>query len=177
MKSPGKISGLFKIHSMNATQFKKWVTGLTMLLLFSCVSTKKVIQDAQAFVITPQQGTVQVDEKGNEVSPLPSPVIIVFVHSKSNELNWDSAWFNNRSYAIKQQLITQPFEMGVDGKTGEKITLTPKEGTFLFQLQIVPKLSKGEEWANSIRLRGSIRNKTVYKEISPIRSIQTPDAQ
>lgn len=151
--------------------------SIVCFLLLSCASAKKVIQTAEAFVVTPQQGTVRVDEKGNEVSPVPTPVIIVFVHSKSNKVNWDSAWFGSKTYPVVQQQITQPIEMGVDSNTGEKISFSPNEDSYLFQLQVTPQLSKGEEWANSIRVRASFQNKTIYKEVAPVRAIKTPDAQ
>jgi len=171
------MSGLFKFIIMRFSVNHQWLIVVLCFLLFSCAGAKKVIQTAEAFVFTPQQGTVRVDEKGNEVSPVSTPVIIVFVHCRSNKVNWDSAWFGNKAYAVVQQQITQPIEMGIDGNTGENITISPKEGAYLFQLRVSPQLSKGEEWANSIRLRASYRNKTIRKEVAPIRPIKTPDAQ
>jgi hypothetical protein len=171
------MSGLFKFIIMRFSVNHQWLIVVLCFLLFSCAGAKKVIQTAEAFVLTPQQGTVRVDEKGNEVSPTPTPVIIVFVHCRSNKVNWDSAWLGNKAYAVVQQLITKPIEMGADSNTGEKITISPQEGAYLFQLQITPQFIKGEERVNSIRVRASYQNKTIYREVSPVRSIQTPDAQ
>jgi hypothetical protein len=171
------MSGLFKFIIMRFSVNHQWLIVVLIFLLFSCAGAKRVIQTAEAFVMTPQQGTVRVEEKGHEVSPVPIPVIIVFIHSKSNKVNWDSAWFGNKAYPVAQQQITRPIEMGVDSNTGEKITISPKEGAYLFQLQVSPQLSKGDEWANSIRLRASYQNKAIDKEVAPIRSIKGPDAQ
>lgn len=155
----------------------QWLIVFLCFLMFSCAGAKKVIQTAEAFVFTPQQGTVQLDEKGNEVSPVPTPVIVVFLHCRSNKIKWDSAWFGNQAYPVVQQQITQPIEMGMDSNTGEKITISPKDGAYLFQLQVSPQLLKGEEWAGTIRIRADYKNKTVYRDVTPLRSIKMPDAQ
>lgn len=155
----------------------QWFTVMVSIILFSCSGPKNVIQSAEAFIVTPQQGTVKVDEKGNEVDPIPSPVIVVFVHCTSNKVNWDSAWLGNSQYPVLQQPVTQPLEMGTDATTGNKIMIRPQEGSYLFQLQVNPRPLKGEEWAGSIRVRASYRNKTILKEVAPIRTITTPDAQ
>jgi hypothetical protein len=147
------------------------------IILLSCAGVKKTIQHTEAFVLQPQQGNVQVDEKGNEVSPLPQKLIVIFVQSKSADVKWDSAWFGNKSLSVSQQLISQTLEMGVEENTGKKIVITPAEGMYLFQLQVQPQLLKGEEWASSIRIRGSLRNKSIYTEVTPIRPLQLPDAQ
>lgn len=155
----------------------KWISFSAIVFLFSCAGSKNLIKDADAFVITLQQGMVQVDEKGNEVSKQPGSMILVFMQSPSNQLKFDSAWIDNKAYAVLQQQLTQPFEIGTDVATGENIIITPNEGSFLYQVQITPSQSQGEEQAGSIRVRANYRNKTIYKNVAPIRSVKTPDAQ
>lgn len=136
-----------------------------------------MIRQAEAFIVTPQIGMMQVDEKGNPVTPAPRPFVMVFVQSRSASIKWDSAWLGNQPLPVTQQPITQTVEMGVDASTGESILIKQQEGWFLFKLEIQPASLKSEKRENSIRIRGYYKNKPIYTDITTVRQLTDPDAQ
>lgn len=141
------------------------------MFLISCAWPKKALHEAEAFYITSNPGMVAVDEKGNEQTTVQKTVVIIYVQAKTTELVWDTAWFNEIAYPVKHRTqLLQAFEAGYN-KNGEKITIQPKPGFYLFQLQVEPPITSGAELPVSILLRAIYRGKTMVKKISPVRSI------
>lgn len=114
---------------------------------------------------------VAVDEKGNEQTTVQKTVVIIYVQTKTTELVWDTAWFNEIAYPVKRRTqLLQAFEAGYN-KNGEKITIHPKPGFYLFQLQVEPPITYGAELPVSILLRAIYRGKTMVKKIEPVLTI------
>jgi hypothetical protein len=147
------------------------------LFLVACSGVKKTIVDARAYVLTPQRGTVQVDEKGNEVPPVPENVITVYLESKKDALTFDSAWIYNRAYPVRMQIITNSFEAGFDENTGEKIMISASPEHYLYQLQVNSNTGKAEELPSSITIRIFRKGKRWVTSVSPIKKIRGFDAQ
>lgn len=141
------------------------------IFLISCAWPKKAIHEAEAFYITTNPGIVAVDEKGNERTPVQTTVVVIYVQAKTTELAWDTAWFNDVAYPVKSRTqLQQAFEAGYN-KNGEKITIQPKPGFYLFQLQVEPLITPETELPGSILLRSIYRGKTMVKKIFPILTI------
>jgi hypothetical protein len=157
-------------------KYKEFLIGI--LFLAACSSGKRVIGTAEAFIITQQFGTVAVDEKGNEVTPGNSTVLVMYIQTRSTDVKWDSVWLNNKPYGVMTQTeIKQPFEAGFDNTTGEKIMIQPAAGFYLYQLTVAPQMTKGSEWPASLTLRTWYRNKPLMKEIKPLKTLRPYDAQ
>lgn len=152
------------------------VIGCVVFLL-ACSGVKKAIISAEAYSLTAQRGTVQVDEKGNETATVAATVITVYVESKYNALQFDSAWVNDRSYSVQTQMITNPLEVGFEENTGQKIIVGSSGKNYIYQLQVVPIVKKGEELPGSINIRLVRKGESVVKTVNPIKRIQPYDAQ
>ena len=147
-----------------------------LFLLYSCSSANKILISGEAFSVEVQKGNVQVNETGEELNPMATNVVTVYLHTKTDELLIDSAWLNNNPHAFTVQPIEQTFEIGYNSRN-EKITVTPTDKGFLYQVTIVPLLKAGEEAVAEVRLRYRYRNKVFYKSIASITAIRPFDAQ
>jgi hypothetical protein len=168
-------AGLF-----NMIQFERIRTAIVFscfLFLLACSGVKRTIVNAKAYALTAQRGTVQVDDKGNEVPWVPETVITVYVEAKQDAVKFDSAWLNNQAYLVRMQMITNTLEIGFDENTGEKIIISPSPENYLYQLQIISIAGKGEELPSSVTVRLLQKGKRSATLVSPVKKIRGLDVQ
>lgn len=109
------------------------------LLFCSCVQQKKLIKQVQAFYNIPQPGIIQADQNGEEATVIKDTIIIIFIETTIQPIQWDSAWSNIQQFHIVSQLIKEKtYEAGFKKGTNEKIIITTQPGNYLYQLQLQP---------------------------------------
>ena len=147
------------------------------ILPAACSGVNKAIISAKAYSITAQSGTVQVDEKGNEVTPTTQNIITVYVESKYKDVEFDSAWINNTSYVVKVQKIANPIEIGFEENSGQKVMITPSAQNNFYQLQAAPLLKNGEEFPASLTIRLLRKGKNTVRSVGPVTRLRAYDPQ
>lgn len=150
---------------------------VSFILLAACSGVNKAIISAKAYSITSQSGTVQLDEKGNEITPIVQNIITVYVESKYKDVEFDSAWINNTSYAVQVQKILNPLELGFEENSGQKVTITPSAQNYIYQLQATPVIKKGEEFPASLTIRLLRKGKNTVRSVGPVTRLQAYDSQ
>ncbi len=150
---------------------------VSFILLAACSGVNKAIISAKAYSITSQSGTVQLDEKGNEITPIVQNIITVYVESKYKDVEFDSAWINNTSYAVQVQKILIPLELGFEENSGQKVTITPSAQNYIYQLQATPIIKKGEEFPASLTIRLLRKGKNTVRSVGPVTRLQAYDSQ
>lgn len=109
----------------------------TLFILNSCVTSKGLVPQTHSFFIHKQYGIIKVDENGNEVKLKEDTVIVIYAEAINNKLTWDTAWYNNKVYHVSFQTMSNgTYEAGFNKQTAKPVTVSAKEGNFLYQLQL-----------------------------------------
>ncbi|MBX9782984.1 MAG: hypothetical protein K2X48_06810 [Chitinophagaceae bacterium] len=106
-----------------------------VLLVSSCITEKKIIHSKACYALEIIPGTVKASENDEGVLKNDT-VVIVYIRSKRNDLQWDSAVVNGQVYKVTSQIISSNrYEAGINAVTGKKELITAAEGDVLYQLQ------------------------------------------
>ncbi len=145
-------------------------------LATGCVSARKVIIEAQAYSSVVQKGTIQKNEEEEGAASTQTNVISVYVHTKTNQLQFDSVWLNDQPFSFQVQQLKQPLELGFD-LNNEKQIVAPKSKQFLFQLTVIGAVKTGGKRIETVRLKGQYKQRHFYQVIQPVVPLQGFDAQ
>jgi hypothetical protein len=147
---------------------------LQVLMLVACAQPQKLVKKLHAFSMLPRQGTVQVDEMGNE-RPVPSDTLyVVFAETATDSITWKAAWIGDRYFSVVAERVNGSIsEPGLDPASGKPVTLQPAKGRSLYRLvlQAAHPVTAEEHKvrAGVVLLSGTFRNKPFELQTEPIR--------
>lgn len=148
-----------------------------MILFFSsvnylsCAQSKTLVKEVHAFYVERMPGNIPSVPSLIRIDTL----ITIYLETTTKLITWDTALKNNAAYLIRASLIEQTsFEVGKNKKTEEKIIITPREGLFLWQLQleliepgiVVPVIQ--EITGKGIILKGKYKGKKLVQKVDKI---------
>lgn len=170
--------------------FNKVVIRIWAIVLFfltpaflACSQSKSVIKKSYGYYIFRLPGNIPVDMNGE---PLPGfrgdTVQTIYIETSVKDIKWDSAWKQNHAYTI---IITPVNEAKVDvglPKNGDQhIFIEPKEGNYLWRLDLLPvdaDINPPFKSKNSgeVILRGNYKGKIIEHKVSNLVELYTPDS-
>lgn len=126
-------------------------------------------------------GTIMKDEKGDPVPAKPITLVLVFAETKSNEVLWDTAWFEHKAWKLIPAIAEKGlFEVGLQKMNDEKVVIKADSGFFLYQLYLEPinrSFALPEQYEEGkILLKGRYRNHIFYRKAETPRQIRAFDA-
>lgn len=147
---------------------------LQILMLMACAQPQKLVKKLHAFSMLPAQGTVQVDERGNELPGPSDTLYVVFAETATDSIAWKAAWIGNRYFTVVTERVNGSIsEPGLDPASGKPVTLQPAKGRSLYRLVLQAAHSSGSQErsvsAGTILLTGTFRNKPFELQSDPIR--------
>lgn len=117
--------------------------GLLVVFLFlvvsitSCAQTKHGIRKIHAFSREQMPGNIPMPGLG--IPGGPDTVYTIYAETSDKNIQWDSAWVNNKTYTVKTVWLNENrAEPGIGKSNGEKIVLKGDNKWFLSVLYLVP---------------------------------------
>jgi len=142
--------------------------------ILSCAQPRKMVKELYAFSMLPQQGAVQVDDKGNELPSATDTIYVVFAETVTDSIVWKTAWVGGRYFTITAERLNGSVqEPGLNPEDGSPVRLKPGKGHSFYRLVLQPAQAATAPAPTAapgtILLQGGYRNKMFEKETAPIR--------
>lgn len=136
---------------------------------FACAQSKYAIKNIYAIYKVHLPGNIRVDENGNEI-PSRDTVNLIYIESPTEDIHWDTAWKNGKTYFILPTLIdTGSFDVGTNKMTNKNIIIHASAGNKLWQLQLILSEKKNLPpvtiLQNEILLQGTYNGKRILQKI------------
>jgi hypothetical protein len=114
-------------------------------------------------------GNIRVDENGNEITSRDT-VNLIYIESPTEDIHWDTAWKNGKTYFILPTLIdTGSFDVGTNKMTNKNIIIHASAGNKLWQLQLILSEKKNLPSVtilqDEILLQGTYNGKRILQKI------------
>jgi hypothetical protein len=143
--------------------------SLLSIGFFACAQSKYAVKNIYSFYKVHLPGNIPVDENGNEI-PSRDTVNLIFIESSKEDIHWDTAWKNGKTYFIIPTLIdTGFFDVGTNKMTNENMIIHAFAGNKLWQLQLIASEKKILQPSNilqgEILLRGTYNGKRILQKI------------
>jgi hypothetical protein len=105
----------------------------------TCAQPLHGFQKGYAFFKKSMPGNIQVDEKGNEVSPVADTVRFIFIESKGKlPPSIDNVIYRNKTFNISILPVNQPqVQVGQEKISGKNIILKPARGNTLWKILLI----------------------------------------
>ena len=137
--------------------------------LYACAQSKYSIKNIYGVYKVHLPGNVAVDEKGNEI-PSRDTINLIYVESSTDDIHWDTAWKNGKTYFILPTLIdTASFNAGTNKITNGNMIIHASGGNKLWQLQLVVSERKNLPpvtiLQDEILLQGRYNGKRILQKI------------
>jgi hypothetical protein len=135
---------------------------------FACAQSKYAIKNVYAVYKVHLPGNIRVDENGNEI-PSRDTVNLIFIESSKEDINWDIAWKNGKTYFIISALIDSgSFDVGTNKMTNENMIIHASAGNKLWQLQLIVSEKKIPQPENILQdevlLQGTYHGKRILQK-------------
>src|SRR2546423_13870525 len=112
---------------------------LMLNTMLACAQSEYGIKNIHAFYSVHRPGTIPVDPNGASLYKGPDTLYTIYVETLGKDLNWTLGWKIGKSYSVKTTLIKEiPFEIGIQKNTNKKISMSPVNGSKMYQLQLIP---------------------------------------
>lgn len=151
---------------------------LCMFFLHSCAQINKAIVKSTGYFFIPTGGTIAVDEKGEPLPVKRDSVFLLFVETKTDNIQWESARKDGRSFFLTATRLTDRVTIGETKAGNQKIELSPANQNTLWQLTLSKQESKNlasqPAAPGEVLLKCRIKNENIFLRVGPLIELNSP---
>lgn len=145
--------------------------------LLACAQSKNAIKNAYGVYEVHLPGNIAVDKNGNEIASTDT-INFIYLETSSQEIKWNAAWKNDKSYSIISTLIiADAFDAGTKKATNEKMLLHAAKGNKIWQLRLMPldkNTSPPEDiLPGEIIIQGSYNGKKIIQKVTKLAEVNS----
>jgi hypothetical protein len=149
-----------------------------MFFLQSCAQINKAIVKSTGYFFIPTPGTIAVNDKGEPLPGKRDSVFLLFVEIKADNIQWESAWKDGRSFILTATKVKAKVTIGQTKARNQKVEVLPPSPNTLWQLtlsddekrSLAPQITTPDE----ILLKGRIKNENVFVRVRPLIELTSP---